>query len=202
MSDTFVEGGNLDDFSSDTGDSQPPIDDDSKNQDPKETEEEIGEIDKKETVSEDDKTPSVEKTPPPSKVKEEQTVPYKRFKQVNDELKSLKEKKTGSFSGSHLDLIKLGKKLEKYSDEELDFITEHAKSENPEDIEQAIEKEYVQLAIEAKRKKVANENKVPGSSSSGGTFSEKTFDEIRKMKEPEFKKYLEEQSRRLKETGI
>ncbi len=56
-----------------------------------------------------------------------------------------------------LDLIKLGKKLQNYSDEELDFLTETAKSKNPADVLKALENPFVQSGIAAHREKVEKE---------------------------------------------
>lgn len=56
-----------------------------------------------------------------------------------------------------IDLIKLGKKLQDYTDDELDFVTEHAKSKKPEDILKALENPFIQAGIEANRQKVAKE---------------------------------------------
>lgn len=101
----------------------------------------------------------VEETPttPQPKI-EEKTVPYNRFKEVNDKLKSI-EKKINSRSGSPdvLETIKLGKKLQDYSDEEIDFAIRVAKTTNPKDILEALENDMVQMAISAKREKVEKE---------------------------------------------
>lgn len=56
-----------------------------------------------------------------------------------------------------IDMIKLGKKLKDYSDEELDFVTEFAKSKNPEEILKALENPFVQSGISAYREKVEKE---------------------------------------------
>jgi ADP-dependent phosphofructokinase/glucokinase len=56
-----------------------------------------------------------------------------------------------------VDLIKLGKKLQDYSDEELDFATELAKSKKPEDILKALENPFLQAGIKAQREKVEKE---------------------------------------------
>lgn len=58
-----------------------------------------------------------------------------------------------------LDFIKLGKKLQDYSDVEIDFATNYAKSKNPEAILEALDDEMVQLAIQSKREKVEKERK-------------------------------------------
>jgi hypothetical protein len=106
-------------------------------------------------VSEDVKTPDSA-----TEEKAERTVPYERFKEVNDELARLKSKPKESKENSKvdaLDFIKLGKKLQNYSDEELDFATKVAKSKSPDAILEALGDEMVQLAISSKREKVEKE---------------------------------------------
>ncbi len=56
-----------------------------------------------------------------------------------------------------LDLIKLGKKLQDYSDLEIDFATAHAKSKNPEEILRVLDDPMVKLAIQAHREKEAKD---------------------------------------------
>lgn len=56
-----------------------------------------------------------------------------------------------------IDMIKLGKKLKDYSDEELDFVTEFAKSKKPEEILKALENPFVQSGISAYREKTEKE---------------------------------------------
>jgi hypothetical protein len=93
---------------------------------------------------------------PQSKV--EKTVPYSRFKNVNDELTKLKSKPAPAESPvKALEFVKLGKKLQEYSDEEIDFAVAHAKSQDPDEILKALNDEMVQLAIQAKREKVDKE---------------------------------------------
>lgn len=60
-------------------------------------------------------------------------------------------------SPDSIDLIKLGKKLQDYSDDELDFVTEHAKSKRPDDILKALENEFIQIGIKARREKLEKE---------------------------------------------
>jgi len=57
-----------------------------------------------------------------------------------------------------VDLIKLGKKLQDYSDVELDFVTEFAKSKKPEDILKALENPFIQQGIKSQREKVEKES--------------------------------------------
>lgn len=56
-----------------------------------------------------------------------------------------------------IDQIKLGKKLHDYSDDELDFVTDYAKSKKPEDILEALKNPFVQQGINAHREKVEKE---------------------------------------------
>jgi len=56
-----------------------------------------------------------------------------------------------------IDQIKLGKKLHDYSDDELDFVTEHAKSKKPEDVLKALENPFVQAGIKAHRESLEKE---------------------------------------------
>lgn len=56
-----------------------------------------------------------------------------------------------------IDQIKLGKKLVDYSDEELDFLVDMAKSKDPEVILKTLENPYVQAGIQANRQKVEKE---------------------------------------------
>lgn len=56
-----------------------------------------------------------------------------------------------------IDQIKLGKKLVDYSDEELDFVVEHAKSKKPEDVLKALENPFIQAGIQAQREKSEKE---------------------------------------------
>ncbi len=111
-------------------------------------------------VSEDVETPNE-----PEPVKLEKTVPYSRFQEVNEELKKLKNKPQSEVDT--VDLIKLGKKLQDYSDEELDFVTEFAKSKKPEAILKALENEFVKTGIEARRAKVEKERGLAPSGTQG-----------------------------------
>jgi hypothetical protein len=152
-----------------------------------------------EPVSEDEKTPQEEETSTPTEEKEEKTVPYSRFKKVNDRLKVLekKEQKPKSRGTGDLASLKLVKKLtSNYSEEELDDLAEIAKSEKPEDIIRIAENPLIKDAIEAKRKKVAEENKVPAPSSAG--FFGKLKKPIGKMSKEEFKEFEEEQQRKAR----
>lgn len=92
--------------------------------------------------------------------------------------------------------VKLGKVLQGYDESETDFIIRNAKSKSIEDIQVAAKDEMVQSAIMSRREKVAKENKVPGSSSSSGGFSEKSPAEIENMSREDHKRYLQEIEKR------
>lgn len=62
--------------------------------------------------------------------------------------------------GSSVDpvgLVRLGKNLQEYSDDELDFVLGFAKSRKPEDILEAAKNPFVQAGIQAQREKVDKE---------------------------------------------
>lgn len=117
----------------------------------------------------------VEKTPEESAPEaDKKTVPYERFKEVNDQLAELKKQpksaaKQAKSAVDALDFIKLGKQLQNYTDEEIDFATEYAKSKEPNEIMKALSNEYIQLAFEAKRQKVEKEKSL---TPSGKQFEE------------------------------
>jgi hypothetical protein len=60
-----------------------------------------------------------------------------------------------------MEVVKLAKALEGYSEEETSFIIRNAKSERPEDIIGAASDEWVKDAIQARREKVEKEKKIP-----------------------------------------
>jgi hypothetical protein len=99
-----------------------------------------------------------------------------------------------------LEAIKIGKKLEKYSDEVIDDVAKVIKSTNPNDILAALENPYIKRGIEAKQQEEINKSKVPGSSGSIGYGNQKSPDEIRKLTPEEHMK-LDQESLRPS-TGI
>ena len=140
----------------------------------------------------------VEKTPEESVPETGKTVPYERFKEVNDELAKLKKQPKSAVKQDKspvdaLDFIKLGKKLQDYSDEEIDFATEYAKSKEPNAIMQALENEYIQLAFEAKRQKVDKEKSLTPSGKQSEMEKPKSFmDKLRSADLSSAEKMLEE----------
>lgn len=156
-----------------------------------------------EVVSEDVKTPPTEGTVTQPK-SEEKTVPYERFKKVNDELTKYKSQpKETPNANLTLEAIKVGKKLEKYSEDEIDSIAKIIKSDNPNDILAALDNDFIKQGIQSERRKVAEKNKIPapGSSSPFGSMR-KSPEEIQKMSKEEFQAYEERMVKSRKEQGI
>lgn len=120
----------------------------------------------------------VEETPivPAPKEKQEKTVPYSRFQEVNEELKKLKNTPHHE-AGDPIDLIKLGKKLQDYTDDELDFVTDFAKSKKPDAILKALENPFVQAGISAQRTKVEKEKGLTPSGTQPELTREKSLKE-------------------------
>jgi len=152
----------------------------------------FGELDGQDD-SEVEKTPSkVEPKPQPK------TIPYERFQRINEENKVLRNKNVKGINP--MEVVKLAKALEGYSKEEVDFITRNSKSGKIDDIISITEDEWVKDAIDARRKKVGESNKVPGSSSPDFASNQKSPQEIADM-DPKARAEYEELLNR-ESTGI
>jgi len=148
-----------------------------------------------ENVSEDVKTPA---SAEPQKTAEK-TVPYDRFAEVVKENNTLKTSKIGATNP--MEVVKLAKALEGFNEDEVDFITRNASSAKIDDIIKSSKSEWVKDAIEARRKKVSDSKKVPGSSSPDFSQSSKNYRDIAKMSKDEFRDYAQKQERG-ESTGI
>ena len=113
-----------------------------------------------ETLEETPETSAEEETTEET-IPEEETVILKKsdFNKLNrkaiayETIKKAPQEK----SADSIDLIKLGKKLQDYSDDELDFVTDYAKSKKPEDILKALDNPYIQQGIKAQREVLEKE---------------------------------------------
>lgn len=141
-------------------------------------------------------TPDSEVEKTPAKVEPDiqpKTVPYDRFQEVLKENKTLKNR---TVTGTNtMEVVKLAKSLEGYSVDEVDFITRNAKSPKIDDIIATTKDEWVKDAIDARRKKVADLKKTPGSSGSAYSSGQKSAVEIQKMTPQEVQNYEDELNR-------
>jgi len=80
-----------------------------------------------------------------------------------------------------LEVVKLGKALKDYSDEETEFIIRNSPSKNIEGIVKAEKDPWVQAAIKSQREKVERESKIPEPSSPSATFNKE--DAVKTVKE-------------------
>jgi len=95
-----------------------------------------------------------------------------------------------------MEAIKVGKKLDKFSEEEIDSIAKIIRSDKPSDILAALENPLVMQGIQTAREKVTKENKVPSSSGSSGGDSFPSSDKIESMERDDHKKLWKEQQER------
>lgn len=99
-----------------------------------------------------------------------------KAKKATAELAKSSSNKPGSLT---LQAIKVGKKLEKFSEDEIDSVAKIIKSDDPQAILDALNNDFIKQGIELERQKVANKKKIPGSSSGGSsTSSDKSPQEI------------------------
>jgi hypothetical protein len=95
-----------------------------------------------------------------------------------------------------MEAIKVGKKLDKFSEEEIDSIVKIIKSDKPSDILSALENPLIMQGIQTAREKVTKESKVPSSSGSSGGDSFPDSQTIEKMERDDHKKLWKEQQER------
>lgn len=123
------------------------------------------------------------KTPPegmPSALPpKEKTVPYERFKDVNDKYQELLKSKgtpedveEWEAPSDPIEIVKLSKETKDLSEEEMELAMRLAGTKNLEGIRKAIKDPWFQTAIQAQREKVARENKIPSPSSPTTPFSQ------------------------------
>lgn len=138
----------------------------------------------------------------PAKDKEFQSLEAQKlhYKEKAEKLeKQLSQKTIGGTNP--MEVVKLAKALEGYSEDEVDFITRNSGSAKIDDIIKTTKDEWVKDAIEARRKKVSDSKKVPGSSSPDFSTPSKNYRDIAKMSKEEFRDYAQKQERG-KSTGI
>lgn len=162
-----------------------------------------------------EKTPQKEAEPSLTKEQKSKLEAFDRIYAENKELKAKSEKpkeaekpqvKEWVSSNDPLEVVKLGKVLKDYSEEETEFIIRNASTKDIDGIIGAEKDPMVQAAIQATREKVANDNAIPEpSGASLGGFKVKSEEELAElMKEPKkLQAYYEEfEKRKRKEMGI
>lgn len=103
---------------------------------------------------------------------------------------------------SPMDTVKLAKALEGHSEDEIDFIVRNSSGNSPQDIVEASKDEWVKTAIEAKRKKAEEENKTPEPSSPSSAVKDKTSEDIEKMSDADYNKWLNENVGKGKRSSV
>jgi len=132
----------------------------------------------------------------PEKDKEFQSIEAQKqhFKTKAERLeKQLNANKVGGTDP--MEVVKLAKALEGRTEDEIDFITRNAATADVNDIIAASKDEWVKDAIDTRRKKTADKNKIPGSSSPDYSQPSKDYQDIKKMSKDEFRAYAEKQER-------
>jgi len=89
-----------------------------------------------------------------------------------------------------MEVVKLAKALEGYNEDEVDFIVRNAPDKSIDGIITATKDEWVETAIKAKREKVESTKKTPAPSSPSSVLGGKTEEELEKMDNAQFAKWL------------
>jgi len=153
----------------------------------------------KEETSKEDNQESSEETPDKALEAKNKKL-YARAKKAEDKLKEA-EKASKPATGDPMEAVRLGKALADTTEEEADLIVTYAKGKfdtltpTPEQIIQASKDEWVKSAIDAKRVKVAGENKTPEPSSPSSVTGGKTEEEMEKMDNKTWSKWFKEQTK-------
>jgi len=134
-----------------------------------------------------------------SQLEEKNKQLFERAKKAEAEAKELRAKvgeAKPSESNLTMEAIMVGKKLDKYSEDEIQSIAKIIKSDKPSDILAALDNPFIKQGIDTAREKVTKENKVPSSSGSSGGGSQLSGDEVAKMDREDHKKLWKEQQER------
>jgi len=140
-----------------------------------------------EQKSEEQKGVVQEDVKPEGKVEEPKTIPYERFKEVNDKLKSLQtqldkpkpEDKETPKEDLWQQKVDFAISNRDYSGEEVDMIADWARFKGT-TLAEATKDEMLKAALFAHREKVAREDKTPEPSSTTATFNKKAIHELGK----------------------
>jgi len=152
-----------------------------------------------EETSNEEGQESSEETPDKAsqELKEKNKQLFERAKKAEGKLKKYETKKVdekGDNQIASVDPIELAKTisaLKDYSSDELDFIQLVAKGKGLA-LDEAVETDEVKTYIEAKRLKVVGENKTPSPSSPSSVLGGKTEEELARMNNKQFTKWLKD----------
>jgi hypothetical protein len=149
------------------------------------------------------KEPKAEEIKPDAELEAKNKELFARAKKAEDELKKLKSQvqtqKSPTGESLTLDAIKVGKRLEKYTEEEIDSVANVIKSDKPADILNALENPFIKRGIEVEREKANSNNKIPSPSSAGFPSFEKKI--TPDMKPEDINKILEERAKKAQESN-
>lgn len=91
-----------------------------------------------------------------------------------------------------MEVVRLAKSLEGYSESEVDFIIRNAPDKSIDSVINTTNDDWVKTAISAKREKVEKEKKTPDPSSPSSVLNGKTGEDLEKMDDKEFSKWAKE----------
>lgn len=103
---------------------------------------------------------------------------------------------------SPMETVKLAKALEGYNEDEIDFIVRNSSGKSPQDIVEATKDEWVKDAISKRREKVEEENKTPEPSSPSSAVKGKSAEDLEKMSDAEYNKFLNENIGKGKRSSV
>lgn len=116
-----------------------------------------------------------------------------KLEKVEAELTQLKAKPANPVQGGvdPMAVVKLGKALSNFSEDEVDFIMRNAQDKSPDAIVRACQDEWVKTAIQARRDKVEKSKGFPAPSgaTSGEFLEERGVRETARMTDEEYAEY-------------
>lgn len=127
--------------------------------------EQENETPKNELETETPQTPAAEKPEDKSKDLQSALAQKEHWREKAEKLEKRLESSNIPTGTNPMEVVRLAKALEKYNEDEVEFITRNASEKSIDGIINASQDEWVRTAIDARREKVKNENAVPEPSS-------------------------------------
>jgi len=160
----------------------------------KESFEETEEDSEEETSNEESQETSEKPDKAVQELEEKNKQLFARAKKAEDRLKKFEkvvDKGDVAASTDPIELAKTISALKGFSPDELDYVQLIAKGKNLA-LDEAVETDEVKTYIEAKRKKAEGEKKTPSPSSPSSVIGGKTEEDLEKMTNAQFAKYIKE----------